>query len=112
MIFTLNEEIHLPSCLAGLAWIDDVIVVDSLSIDWTAEICRQAGGRFYAHALEGFGKQRMCALENVAPKYDWVLILVADEHPTPELARELHGRSRKRGHAETQEVSEIVSHAQ
>ena len=29
IIFTLNEEIHLPSCLAALDWCGDIIVVDS-----------------------------------------------------------------------------------
>lgn len=89
MIFTLDEEIHLPSCLASLAWTDDVIVVDSFSTDRTEEIARQAGARFFSHAFEGFGKQRMWALENTAPKYEWILILDADERATVELAREL-----------------------
>lgn len=89
MIFTLNEEIHLPSCLASLAWSDDIIVVDSFSTDRTEEICREAGARFYQHAFDGFGKQRNWALDTTEPKYDWVLILDADERVTPELIREM-----------------------
>ena len=89
MIFTLNEEIHLPSCLAALSWCDDVIVVDSFSTDRTAEICRDAGARFFQHPFEGFGSQRNWALATTGPKYDWVLILDADERVTPELAGEL-----------------------
>ena len=92
MIFTLDEEIHLPSCLAALAWTDDVIVVDSFSRDRTAEIARGAGARLFQHAFEGFGKQRMWALENTQPKYEWILILDADERVTPELAREMAER--------------------
>ncbi len=92
MIFTLDEEIHLPSCLASLAWTDDVIVVDSFSKDRTAEITRAAGARLFQHAFEGFGKQRMWALENTQPRYEWVLILDADERVTPELAREMAER--------------------
>ena len=30
LIFTLNEELHLPSCLDCLGWSDDVIVVELL----------------------------------------------------------------------------------
>ena len=91
MIFTLNEEIHLPSCLSCLAWCDDVIVVDSFSSDRTGEICREAGVRFFQHPFEGFGSQRNWALDTTQPKHDWVLILDADERVTPELARELAG---------------------
>jgi len=47
MIFTLNEEIHLPSCLAALEWCDDVIVIDSFSTDRTEALCRERGVRFF-----------------------------------------------------------------
>jgi glycosyltransferase involved in cell wall biosynthesis len=89
MIFTLNEEIHLPSCLESLSWCDDVIVIDSFSTDRTEEICLGADVRFYQHAFEGFGKQRNWALDNARPKYDWVLILDADERVPTELADEI-----------------------
>jgi glycosyltransferase involved in cell wall biosynthesis len=89
MVFTLDEELHLPSCLAALAWTDDVIVVDSFSKDRTEAIARASGARFYQHAFEGFGKQRNWALENTDPRYEWILILDADERVTPELAREM-----------------------
>lgn len=89
MIFTLNEEVNLPDCLASLAWCDDVIVVDSFSTDGTAAICEAAGARFFQHRFEGFGRQRNWALENTAPRHPWVLILDADERVPPELAREL-----------------------
>lgn len=58
IICTLNEELHLPSCLASLQWCDDVIVVDSFSTDHTEEICRVAGVRFFQNKFEGFGNQR------------------------------------------------------
>lgn len=89
MVFTLNEELHLPACLASVSWCDDVIVVDSFSTDRTEEICRAAGARFFTHAFEGFGKQRNWAIENTHPKYNWVLILDADERVTPELEEEI-----------------------
>lgn len=89
MIFTLDEELHLPSCIASLEWCDDVIVVDSFSRDRTPEIACNAGARVFQHAFEGFGKQRMWALGNTAPRHEWVLILDADERVPPELAREI-----------------------
>jgi glycosyltransferase involved in cell wall biosynthesis len=89
MIFTLNEEIHLPSCLAALDWCDDIIVVDSFSTDRTEAICRERGVRFFQHGFEGFGSQRNWALDHTEPRYPWILILDADERVTKELAREL-----------------------
>jgi glycosyltransferase involved in cell wall biosynthesis len=89
MIFTLNEEMHLPGCLGSLAWCNDVIVVDSFSHDRTEEISRSVGAHFFQHAFTGFGDQRNWALENTAPKHEWVLILDADERVPRELATEL-----------------------
>ena len=89
MIFTLNEQIHLPSCLDSLAWCDDVIVIDSFSTDATQTICEQRGARFYQNKFTGFGNQRNWALDNTKPKYEWLLILDADERVTPELLAEM-----------------------
>ena len=89
MIFTLNEEIHLPSCLDALDWCDDVIVVDSFSMDRTEFICRGRGVRFFQNRFEGFGSQRNWALDNTQPRHPWILILDADERVTPELGQEL-----------------------
>ena len=89
LIFTLNEELHLPFCLDSLGWSDDVIVVDSYSTDRTEAICRERGIRFVQHAFEGFGSQRQWALDTVPIAHDWVLILDADERVPEELAREI-----------------------
>jgi glycosyltransferase involved in cell wall biosynthesis len=89
MIFTLNEEPNLPSCLDSLEWCDDVIVVDSFSTDATESIARAAGARFFARPFDGFGKSRNWALDHTAPKHEWVLILDADERVPRELAEEM-----------------------
>jgi glycosyltransferase involved in cell wall biosynthesis len=89
MIFTLNEAVHLPSCLDSLRWCDDVIVVDSFSGDATEAICRERGIRFVQHVFEGFGAQRNWAIDCAAPKHSWILILDADERVPAALAEEL-----------------------
>ena len=89
MIFTLNEEIHLSSCLDSLEGFDDIIVIDSFSVDRTKEISLQRGARFFEHAFEGFGSQRNWALDTVTTTHPWILILDADERVTKELADEL-----------------------
>lgn len=89
MIFTRDEALNLPHCLASLRWCDDVIVVDSFSTDETQEIARRFGARVFEHAFTGFGDQRNWALDHTAPRHPWVLILDADERVPPELAGEL-----------------------
>ena len=89
MIFTLDEQVHLPSCLDALAWCDDVIVVDSFSSDGTRAICEQRGARFFQNRFEGFGHQRNWAIDHTVPKHEWILILDADERVTPELVAEM-----------------------
>ena len=64
MIFTLNEEIHLPSCLDALSWCDDVIVVDSFSTDRTQRnLPSSVACGFIRTRFEGFGSQRNWALD-------------------------------------------------
>lgn len=89
IIFTLDEEIHLPSCLASLAWCDDIIVVDSFSRDRTGDIAAQAGVRVFRNSFTGFGDQRNWALDNTKPIHPWALILDADERVPPALAVEM-----------------------
>jgi glycosyltransferase involved in cell wall biosynthesis len=89
MIFTLNEAVHLPSCLRSLQWCDDVIVVDSFSSDETGTIARRGGARLFQHTFTGFGDQRNWALDNCAARHQWVLILDADERVPAELADEM-----------------------
>jgi glycosyltransferase involved in cell wall biosynthesis len=89
LVFTLNEEVHLPICLDSLRWSDDVIVVDSYSTDRTEAICLERGIRFVEHAFEGFGSQRQWALDNLPTVHEWVLILDADERVPEQLACEI-----------------------
>ena len=37
-VITLNEEKNIRDCLTSLSWVDEIIVVDSLSPDKTKEI--------------------------------------------------------------------------
>lgn len=90
LIFTLNEERNLPSCLDSLEWCDDKFVVDSYSTDATQKICEARNVPFIQHAFEGFGSQRNWALKKLTLKNEWILILDADERVPPELALELN----------------------
>ena len=94
MIFTLNEEVNLPVCLASLDWCDDVIVIDSFSADGTVKIAEERGARVYQRAFDGFGTQRNWALDHVEPRHEWIMILDADERVPPGLAGEIGEKAR------------------
>jgi len=88
LILTLNEERNLPACLASLAGCNDIVVLDSGSVDRTAEIARLAGARVVTHRFTNFADQRNYAHEHILFKNDWVFHLDADEQMTVDLLRE------------------------
>lgn len=87
-ILTYNEELDIAACIESAMLSDDIIVVDSCSSDRTVEIAKNYPVRVVQHAFESHGKQRTWMLESIAPKYEWVYILEADERMTPELFAE------------------------
>ena len=87
-ILTYNEELDIAACIESAMLSDDIIVVDSCSSDRTVEIAKNYPVRVVQHAFESHGKQRTWMLEFIAPKYEWVYILEADERMTPELFAE------------------------
>jgi len=100
VIITHNEEDNIGECLDSVKWADEIIVVDSESVDKTDEICRQFGVNFYRERWKGFAQQKNSAIEKATRK--WVLSLDADERITPALKREigeiLSGPDRKDGY--------------
>jgi glycosyltransferase involved in cell wall biosynthesis len=84
VIITRNEERDVLRTIRALAFVDEVLVVDSGSTDRTVEICRTAGARVLDHPFQGFGPQKRWAVEQAA--HDWVLCVDADEVVSTELA--------------------------
>ncbi|MBD8043088.1 glycosyltransferase family 2 protein [Arthrobacter sp. Sa2BUA2] len=90
LIQTRNEEKGISQCLAALADFDEVIVVDSNSNDRTVELAQEAGARVVNFTWNGaFPQKKQWQLENVETRHDWLLMLDADEYPTPDLITEL-----------------------
>ncbi|HEV7367982.1 glycosyltransferase family 2 protein [Arenibaculum sp.] len=89
LIPALDEAANLPGCLASVAWCDDVVVLDSLSSDRTAEIALAAGARVVRRRLDDWSSQQNWALANIGFRHPWVFHLDADERVPPELASEL-----------------------
>ena len=88
VVLTLNEERHLPDCLASVRDLGrQLLVVDSGSTDRTVELARAAGAEVVTHRFVDFPSQRNAALELV--REPWVLFVDADERVSPELAEEV-----------------------
>jgi len=77
-VITLNEERDLPRALASLQPIvDDIVVVDSGSVDSTEAVARRHGARFFQRAWTNYAEQKNFAATCAA--HDWILSLDADE---------------------------------
>jgi len=88
IIITLNEAANIAACLDGVAFADEVVVVDGGSTDGTVELARSKGARVEVCAdWPGFGPQKNRALS--LAKHDWVLSLDADERVSAELASQI-----------------------
>lgn len=87
LIPTLNEAENLAELLPLLAWAAEIVVVDSLSEDATAEVVAKAGARLISRAYTTPSEQKNWAIPQC--QYDWVLIFDADERPTPALIEEV-----------------------
>jgi glycosyltransferase involved in cell wall biosynthesis len=84
VIIALNAAGQIESCLASVAFADEVLVVDSGSADGTAAIAERLGARVVHKDWLGFGRQKQFAVS--AAKHDWVLCLDVDERVTDRLA--------------------------
>jgi (heptosyl)LPS beta-1,4-glucosyltransferase len=86
-IITLNEERNIADAIASVAWVDEVIVVDSGSTDRTRDIAESCGARVIVNEWPGFSEQKQFAVD--AATNDWILSLDADERVTQELRKEI-----------------------
>ena len=87
IIITYNEEENIRDCLESLKWVEEIIVVDSMSTDSTVSICREYTDSVIQKTWEGYRNQKKFA-ESQASN-DWVFSVDADERVTPELRQEI-----------------------
>jgi len=84
-----DEEALLPGFLARLRGVwDELVVVDTGSVDRTALLAAEAGATVLHHPWnDDFAAARNASLE--AASGDWILVLDADELVSPDLARSI-----------------------
>lgn len=87
----------LGRVLDALRWCDEILIVDSGSVDSTFDIAKQRGALVLSHEFAGYGPQKAWAVSQA--KHDWVLVIDADEIVTPELQREIEARLERDGSA-------------
>jgi len=87
IIITKNEAAHIDDCLQSVAWADEIIVLDSGSVDSTISICRAYTDNVYSTDWPGFGIQKQRVLDKATG--DWILSIDADEIVTSELREEI-----------------------
>ena len=87
IVICLNEERKIDRCLASLAWVDEIVVVDGGSADRTVAIARTHGATVHTNPWPGFAAQRIFALAQATA--DWVISLDADEELEPRLVHEI-----------------------
>lgn len=92
VVLTLNEEHDLSRCLSSLAWCDEIVVLDSGSIDQTEAIANKYSARFYVRTQTPpflITDQRNWSIHNCDITSNWVFFLDADEEVTSDLKNEI-----------------------
>lgn len=84
IVLTLDEAENIRACLAGLARVADIVILDSGSGDATVEVARaeRPGVRVLEHPFRDFGEQRNYAIDHCGEGVEWILFVDADEYCT------------------------------
>jgi len=82
-IITRDEERNIGRAIRSVAWMDEVVVLDSGSVDRTCEIARDLGAVVHFEEFRGFIAQKNRAMELC--RGEWLFNLDADEEMTAEL---------------------------
>ena len=83
IIITKNAGTQLARCLESVAFCDEVLVMDSGSVDDTVGLARNANATVIEQAWLGYGPQKRLAVARAS--HDWVLCIDADERVSESL---------------------------
>lgn len=86
-IITLNEERNIGRAIESLRCCDEILIVDSGSVDRTVELAEKLGARVVEAGWRGYSGQKNWAAGQAA--HDWILSLDADEALSEALEAEI-----------------------
>jgi glycosyltransferase involved in cell wall biosynthesis len=86
-IITLNEERNIARAIESLRCCDEILIVDSGSVDRTVELAQKLGVKVIEAGWLGYAAQKNWAAEQAAN--DWILSLDADEALSEALEAEI-----------------------
>jgi len=86
-IIALNEERNIARAIESLRCSDEIVVIDSGSIDRTVELAQNLGARVVESEWRGYAGQKNWAAEQASN--DWILSLDADEALSEALEAEI-----------------------
>ncbi len=89
VISAFNEEKKITNCLESVKWADEIVFINNLSTDRTAEIARKYTTKIYTQKNDhnNIDLQKNLGIEKAIG--EWVLLLDGDEIIPPELAKEI-----------------------
>ena len=88
LILAKNEEKFIADCIKSVSFAGEVVVIDDMSEDRTAEIAESLGARVVQRAMNGnWGEQQTFAISQA--KFDWIYFIDADERMTESLKKEV-----------------------
>ena len=87
VIVARDEEHKIARTVRSARWAEELLVVDTGSLDRTREIAQNEGAIVCDHHWEGFSRTKQWAIDQC--KNDWVLLIDADEVIPEALALEI-----------------------
>lgn len=87
VIITKNEARNIAACLKNVSFCEDIVVVDSESLDDTKAIALKAGARVFTQKFDNYAAQKNFALEQA--RGEWLFSIDADERVSEELKQAL-----------------------
>jgi len=96
VIITKNEEEDIEECIKSASFADEVVVVDSGSVDKTVDICKKLKAKVYYHSIDmGLNFNKSYGAQKATG--NWIFSLDADERISPALAIEINKILSKEG---------------
>lgn len=87
IVLTKNEEQQIAGCLESLEWAEEIIIVDSGSVDKTIAIARKFTDKIFLNRENDFSAKRNLGLAEA--KGEWLLYVDADERVSSKLQSEI-----------------------